>query len=319
MTPKPLLKPPVLEPGDQIALVAPSGRPPPAALNESIAYLQQCGYRVKTGRHLFQSYKYLAGRDEERVADLMEAFSDVRTRAIFCARGGYGCSRLLDRLDYDKIAGNPKVLLGHSDTTALHLALYARLGLVGFTGALATLDLRPGPRTSFTQGSLWRALTTTEPLGALPASSMQVLAPGRACGPLLGGCLSLVCSLLGTPFLPDFKGAILLLEDVGERPYQIDRMLNQLRLAGILSQVSGIVLGQFMDCFTGPRKACSLTLSQIVEDLARDLPIPIVAGFPYGHFKRRFVLPLGVSAILDTQVPGLQITEAALKSGDGSL
>ena len=286
-------------------------------MKDSIAYLQQRGYSVKPGRHLFQRYKYLAGRDDERVADLMEAFSDGRTRAVFCARGGYGCSRLLDRLDYDKIARNPKILLGHSDTTALHLALYARLGLVGFTGALATLDLGAGSRTSFTQGSLWRTLTSTAPLGALPARSMQVLAPGRARGRLLGGCLSLLCSLLGTPFLPDFKGAILLLEDIGERPYQIDRMLNQLRLAGILSQVSGIVLGQFKDCFTGPRKACSLTLAQIVKDLARDLRIPIVAGFPYGHFRRRFVLPLGVSAILDTTVPGLHLTEAALKSREG--
>ncbi len=317
MTPHPLLKPSVLKPGDQIALVAPSGSSPPAALKDSITYLQQFGYLVKPGSHLFESYQYLAGHDAERAADLMEAFSDTRTRAIFCARGGYGCSRLLDRLDYDEIARNPKILLGYSDTTALHLALYARLGLVGFTGALATLDLLPGQRASFTQRSLWRTLTSSVPLGAFSPRSMQVLAPGRACGRLLGGCLSLLCSLLGTRFLPDLEGAILLLEDIGESPYQIDRMLNQLRLAGILSQVSGIILGQFKDCFTGSRKACSLTLAQIVKDLARNLGIPIVAGFPYGHFKRRYVLPLGVSAVLDTSVPELHLTEAALQSRDG--
>ena len=319
MTSNPLLKPPVLEPGDQIALVAPSGSSPSEALKDSIAYLQQCGYLVKPGSHLFDSYQYLAGRDAERAADLMDAFSETRTRAIFCTRGGYGCGRLLDRIDYDEIARNPKILLGYSDTTALHLALYARLGLVGFTGALATLDLLPRPRASFTQRSLWRTLTSAVPLGAFSSRSMQVLVPGRARGRLLGGCLSLLCSLLGTRFLPDFEGAILLLEDIGESPYQIDRMLNQLRLAGILSQVSGIVMGQFKNCFTGSRRACSLTLAQIIEDLARDLGIPIVAGFPYGHFKRRYVLPLGVSAILDTSVPELHLTEAALQSRDGDL
>jgi muramoyltetrapeptide carboxypeptidase len=297
--------------------VAPSGCPPAEHLDACIAYLEERGYRVSLGRHLYDRHHYLAGRDADRAADLMEAFLDPGVRAIFCARGGYGSGRLLDRLDYGRIAAHPKIVVGFSDTTALHLALYGRAGLVGFTGALASMDLRTDHRDPFTEASLWRAVTSTDPLGRVPAdaASVQVLRPGRAAGPLVGGCLSLLCSLLGTPYQPPLQGAVLLLEDVSEYPYRLDRMLNQLRLAGILSQAAGLVLGQFKDCFTPEEMEHSPPLEEMVLDLTEGLDIPVLAHFPYGHFARRLVLPLGVQAILDTDRPGLSLDEPALLPG----
>jgi muramoyltetrapeptide carboxypeptidase len=311
LRPEVLRKPPPLRPGNAIALIAPSGCPQPERLEQSIACLEQQGYGVRPGRHLRDQYQYLSGRDADRAADLMEAFADGEVRAIFCARGGYGTGRLLDRLDYDLVARSPKVLVGFSDTTALQLALYARSGLVSFTGSLATLDLAP-EGDPFTRASLWRVLTRPVPLGSLEISDLEILRPGRARGPLLGGCLALLCSLLGTPYQPDLKGAILLLEDVGEYPYRLDRMLNHLRLAGVLSQINGLIFGQFKDCFTEEEMPHSLTLREMVADLTAGLEIPIVANFPYGHFPRRLVLPLGVEAVLDAERPEIRIIEPAL-------
>lgn len=304
-------RPRPLRPGDQIALVAPSGPVPAESIAAGIAYLEGRGYGVRPGKHLFARHHYLAGGDAARAADLMEAFADPRISAVFCARGGYGAGRLLDRLDYELIAAHPKIALGFSDTTGLHLALWARAGLVCFTGSLVSLDLA-GERDPFTEEWLWKTLTTAGPLGPLPLGpQVQVVRPGRAVGPLLGGCLALLCSLMGTPYLPDLSGAILLLEDVGEYPYRLDRMLNQLRLAGILEKLSGLVLGQFKDCFTPEEMEHSPPLAEMVLELTQRLEVPILAGVPYGHFARRLVLPLGVEAVLDTAVPQLRIAESA--------
>ena len=291
--PEARLKARALGPGDCIALISPSGASSASDLAGSITYLKQRGYRVKPGLHCLDQYQYLAGRDADRSADLMAAFADPSVRAIFCTRGGYGTGRLLDRLDYGLIGDNPKIVLGFSDTTALQLALFARTGLVCFTGGLACIDFAGNTPNSFTEDALWRAVTQTSPLGILPLPKpLRILRPGRSSGPLLGGCLSLVCSLIGTPYLPDLQGAVLLLEDVGEDPYRLDRMLNQLRLTGVLDGLKGIILGEFKNCYTEENSSTSLSLEEIMDDLAGHLDIPIVAGFPYGHFKRRLVVPL---------------------------
>ena len=311
-----LRRPRPLQPGELIALVGPSGPAPREKLEAGIAYLEGRGYRVRPGRHLFERHHYLAGSDAQRAADLRQAFADPGVRAIFCARGGYGTGRLLDRLDYEAIAADPKIVLGFSDTTGLYLALQAHCGLVCFTGGLVSMDLAD-ERDPFTEEWLWRALTHTEPLGALPlGGELKVLRPGRAVGPLRGGCLSLLCSLMGTSYVPDLAGAILLLEDVDEYPYRLDRMLNHLRLAGVLERLSGLVLGQFKDCFTPEEMVRSPDLEEMVLELTEGLDLPVVTGVPYGHFRRRLVLPLGVEAVLDTALPELRLTQSAFASGE---
>lgn len=305
------LKPAPLRPGDLIALVGPSGPAPRERLETGIAYLEGRGYRVRAATHLYARHHYLAGRDEQRAADLQAALADPEVRAVVCARGGYGTGRIVDRLDYGAVAADPKIVLGFSDTTGLHLALQARTGLVVFTGGLLSMDLG-GERDPFTEEWWWRALTTAGPLGNLPlGDEFRVLRPGRAAGPLRGGCLSLLCSLLGTPYVPDLRGAILLLEDVDEYPYRLDRMLNQLRLAGVLESIGGLVLGQFKDCFTPEEMSRSPDLEEMVMELTAGLDLPVVAGLPYGHFPTRLVLPLGVRAVLDTALPELSLVEAA--------
>jgi muramoyltetrapeptide carboxypeptidase len=309
-----LVKPAPLQPGDGIALVAPSGPCPAASLDGAIAYLEKSDYQIKLGAHLHHKRHYLAGTDTDRGSDLMTAFSDSSVQALFCVRGGYGSTRLLDRLDYELIQRNPKVVVGFSDTTGLHLALYARSSLVGFTGALAAIDLCSPQPDPFTAASLWRAVTCTDPLGPMPLDQdcITVIRPGRASGPLVGGCLSLLVSLLGTPYMPPLDGALLFLEDIGEAPYRIDRMLNHLRLAGVWSQLNGLILGQFKDCFTPENASSSPSLEEMISTWDNELDIPIISGVPYGHFSRRLVLPIGVQALLDTQPPQLTIEETAL-------
>ena len=285
-------------------------------MEASRAYIETRGYEVTLGEHLCETYHYLAGTDGERADDLMAAFADPSIRAVFCARGGYGSGRLLPLLDYGLLARCAKILVGFSDTTALLLALHRQVGLVGFTGALTDNDLAPSPPDDLLETSLWRGLTCCEPLGALPADpgELQVVRPGRASGPLIPANLAVLCSLMGTPFMPDLTGAILLLEVVDEYPYRIDRMLNQLRLAGILERAGGLVFGPFRDCFTPEEMVDSPTLEEMLHDLTDGVAMPIVTGFPYGHVRRRLVLPIGVTATLDTAGPHLSIDQAAVRA-----
>jgi muramoyltetrapeptide carboxypeptidase len=310
------LKPRVLRAGDRVALIAPSRPTTAESIDRAVGHIEQRGYEVVCGPHITAHYGYLAGSDEQRAADLRWAFQDHRTRAIICVRGGFGSGRILDRVDYDVVTANPKIFVGFSDTTALQLALVRKTGLVSFTGALADLDIRRGGRSSRTLQNLWRALESVEPLGRVPSTTdgAEVYSSGRCSGPLLGGCLALVCSLLGTHYQPNFDGSILLLEDVGEDPYRIDRMFNQLRLAGILEQISGLALGRFRGCFTKTAGNDSFTLEEIVRDHLAGLKIPVVANLPYGHYRTRVVLPLGVRAVLDADAGNLQITESAFSS-----
>ncbi len=310
------LKPKVLRSGDRVALIAPSRPSSTDAIDRAVHHIEQRGYEVVCGSHIKARYGYLAGSDEQRASDLNWAFQDDRTQAIICARGGYGSGRILDRVDYDLVAANPKILVGFSDTTALQLALLRKSGLVSFSGALAGLDIRRGGESSSTLRNLWRALESVEPLGPVPskAEGVDVWNQGRCSGPLLGGCLALVCSLLGTDYQPDFGGSVLLLEDIGEDPYRIDRMFNQLRLAGILEQISGLALGRFRGCFTRAAVPDSFTLQEIVRDHLEGTQIPVVANLPYGHYRTRVVVPLGVNAALDTDAPNLRITESAFST-----
>ena len=306
------LKPRVLGDGARIAIVAPARPAAAELLPVARSYLERRGYRVVQGVHVLDHHHYLAGTDADRAGDLMTAFDDPQIDAIICARGGYGSGRLLSLLDYGLIARNPKIFVGFSDTTAVQLALYHRSGLVSFSGALSDIDLARPARDPLVEESLWTALTRREPLD-LPAErhSLRVLRKGSvtAVGPLIPANLAVLCSLIGTPYMPDLRGAILLLEDVDEHPYRLDRMLNQLRLTDILPHLAGLVLGEFKDCFNGD--GSDPDLEELAMEATEGLDLTVAGGFPYGHHASRMVVPLGVAATIDIEDGVLKITESA--------
>ncbi|MDZ7319652.1 MAG: LD-carboxypeptidase [candidate division KSB1 bacterium] len=312
---KDIIKPLPLTRGAKIGIISPASRP----LDEipyrlGLDYLRQLGYIVVESEHALHRRGYLAGEDDHRASDFNAMVRDSEIAAIICSRGGYGTPRLLDRIDYDAVAKQPKIIVGYSDITALQLAIWARTGVVTFSGPMVAVEMGRGI-APFTEASFWTALSAAQAPRLLtnpPDNPIRVMKPGRAAGRLLGGCLSLINVLLGTPYCPDFDGAILLLEDIDEEPYRVDRYLAQLRLAGILNQVSGIVLGQFIDCVPRDPEKPSLTIEEILNDYFAGLKIPILTNFAYGHGAVKHTIPIGVYAILDTAQGGLILTESTV-------
>lgn len=339
------LKPAPLKPGDLVAVVAPAGPVHEEALAGGIRVLENQGFRVALGANLRARRGYLAGPDEGRAEDLNRAFADPDVRGIFCARGGYGTGRILDLVDFAAVRQDPKVFVGYSDITALHLALARKTGLVTFHGP--GVESLGEKLTRFTLESFLRAVTATKPLDVLPLPEGQamprVLAAGRATGRLTGGNLSLISALIGTPYELEAKGRVIVLEDVGEQPYRVDRMLCQLALAGKLSQAAGVVVGEMVDCEArpdapGPEAAArqaarvgpasveptpagppepqrtSLTLEEALADHLAGLGRPVVYGLPCGHGRDKLTLPLGVAATVDGYKARLIIEEAACRA-----
>src|SRR6185369_3560412 len=265
-----ILKPPRLRRGDVIGLVSPAGAPSSVEkIARGVDYLEGLGYRVKLGPHVAAQHGYFAGTDAQRLNDLNAMLNDPQVKAIFAVRGGYGSPRLLPFVDYRAVRRQPKILVGFSDITALQLALFRRANLVTFSGPLPGVDFwrKPDP---YTEEHFWRLLTSTRPAGPLPCPGNKPLRSrirGRARGRLLGGNLSLVVSSLGTPFSPDYRGALLVLEDVREGFRHRDRMFTQLRNAGILRQINGLVLGKFTECKPGDSARPHLNLREIVAEV----------------------------------------------------
>lgn len=278
-------------------------------LNQGVRYLESCGYRVKLGSAVHEQHGYLAGEDVRRIQDLNAMFLDPEVRAVFSVRGGYGTPRILHLLDYRAIRENPKILVGYSDITALQLAIFQRTGMVTFSGPMVAVEMAKGI-DPFTESHFWRMLTEDSSGLKLEAQGPGAsVKSGRAEGRLLGGCLSLIGSLVGSAYLPDFKDAILFVEDIGEEPYKIDRHLSHLRLAGILDKISGLVCGHFVDC--EPKgDSPSLTLDEVIADFAAELPIPVLRNLPYGHIDVKYTLPLGVEARLDADAGTLELLES---------
>ncbi len=303
------MKPPRLRQGDTIGIVGPASPMIPERLQRGIAYLENRGFRIKKGKFINNVYGYLAGSDAERSDDFNLMFADPEVKAIFCTRGGYGTPRMLDLIDYDLIKNNPKIFVGYSDITALQLAIYRKTGLVTFSGPMAAVEMGKNIDT-FTEEHFWELLSDRQPNYKMTGldGHLHCVKPGKASGQLLGGCLSLLCSIIGTPFCPDFQNAILFIEDVGEQPYQIDRHLTQLRLAGILRQISGLVVGKFEDC-EPQNDVPSLTIEQVLEDTTKELDIPILSGLPYGHIDVKYTLPVGAEAVLDSDGESLILNE----------
>lgn len=321
-----LRRPRKLKPGDTVALIAPASpiyrnnETPRQIIDRVQRKLHEAGLRTVVGAHAHDARGYLAGRDEDRAQDVMAAFQNPDVAGIICLGGGYGTPRLLDLLDYNIIAQNAKVFVGYSDITALHTALRQHAGLVTFHGLMGW-DLAPrstGAAAARTQTFTWdnflRAVMHGEPLGELPpqapwqATPVHTVVPGIATGPLVGGNLSLLSDTLGTPYEIDTAGKILLIEEVGEAPYRIDRMLMQLRLAGKLEAAAGIIFAEWTDCEPEAGRA-SLTLEQVIADIVAPLGKPTVAGLAAGHGPGRLTLPFGVEVRLEAP-PGQGDTAA---------
>ncbi len=284
---------PVLPAGGTIAIVAPAGGvPSPDWMNEAIRYFAGRGHEARLVPGFGRSDRYLADGDAERAAALVTAFADPSIAAVLALRGGYGSARILDRLDWPRMAATPKPLLGFSDITALNLALLRRTGMVSFTGLNCVPDLKDGVLPALNERTLWLALRGEE----LRFGGLEVQRPGHASGPLIGGCLSILTSLLGTDYLPDLTGAILFIEDVNEEPYRVDRMVNQLRLAGVFRRVAGVALGSFVHC--EPKNPEDGPVDRVLEEVAGMVDGPVVSGLPYGHTPERCVLPVGAHAEL---------------------
>ncbi|MBR1672065.1 MAG: LD-carboxypeptidase, partial [Fretibacterium sp.] len=288
----------------------------------SLELLKAQGYRVKLAPSATAMYEHFAGTDRKRAADINAFFKDDDVKAILCVRGGYGSARILDRLDYKMIARHPKPFIGFSDITALHIALGERAGISTIHGPMLVSFVRPNFNSEYTRAQFFDGLRRTEPLGEIPmpeGRALETVMPGEAEGVIVGGNLTVLTSLVGTPYELNGKGALLLLEEVGERPYRIDRMLNQLWQSGLLSRVNGILLGDFVGCESDEINPVEdFTLSQVLTHYARLSHKPVIRGVPSGHGRYNVFLPLGVHAVMKGSEDGtasLVLDDAALSKG----
>jgi muramoyltetrapeptide carboxypeptidase len=298
----PRLPYPALAPGARIGIVALSGPARRSRVAGGVRALRGRGYRVTLAPHVFTRRGYLAGRDDVRLADLNRMLRDPSIDAILFARGGYGALRLLDRIDWAALRRRPKLLAGFSDITAVFAAARARAGVPGLHGPTASTLAEP-PR--WHAPSFWDGLRGKLARMAIRFPASRVVRHGVARGELAGGCLSLLASLAGTPFQPDLRGRILFWEDVNEEPYRLDRMLQQLRMAGMLRGVRGVVVGRLTNCRPqGP----SLGERELLREFFAPLRVPVVRGIPAGHCLRARSLPIGAPALLDTRAGRLTFT-----------
>ncbi len=274
-----------------ITIVAPASPAPIEKKEQIITFLNSLGFDVQFAPHAFDSTRFLAGTDLDRANDLNAALTDPQTDIVMALRGGYGSPRILDKLDYKHIAQFKKPFFGFSDMTALQLALYKMCGMISFTGFNADCATRE------MGDALIETLKACINKESLVFENLETLVPGIAKGPVIGGTLTLLTGLMGTPYMPSLQDAILVIEEVHESPYRIDRMLNQLRLGGHLSQLQGIVLADCADCVATDTADGSLT--DVFQDYFGSKKIPVVSGFPYGHTPNHVVFPVGQTAILN--------------------
>lgn len=292
--------PPQLRAGARVALVSPSGPITRAEdLERASENARSLTWEPVLGKHAAKKRGYLAGTDQERLEDLNGALRDSSIAAIWCVRGGYGSMRLLENIDYAALRAKPRPVIGFSDITALHAAIQKRSGMVSFHAPTARGEL-----SDFSRESMRRALAEqSDPCGIAPEA--REISPGRATGRLAGGNLALIAALSGTEFFPDLSGTILVLEDVNEPHYKVDRMLQQLLLAGALSGCNAIVFG---DCRSSEQDETTAGLDELLASVSGRLRIPCLAGIPMGHIADQWTIPLGANASLDTGERKLSVT-----------
>jgi muramoyltetrapeptide carboxypeptidase len=316
---KAAIRPPRVVPGCRVTLLAPAG--PLLERDDLTRGAELCkalGFVPVLGANADRRYGYLAGTDEERLADLNAALQDPAIDAIWCLRGGFGMTRILDRVDFSGTMERPRVVIGYSDITALLLALFRVTGIVSFHGPMARAPLTGFSREHFERvlgrnGAAGRLGRLPPPSGVLVprAPRIRPIRKGIAEGPLIGGNLSLLAALIGTRFFPELDGAILFLEDVGEDLYRIDRMLAQLRMVGALDRLAGVVLGQFTEMKRGTGDG-ALGFDEVLSTYFEPLGIPVAHGFPIGHVDDQWTLPIGVRARLDAGAGELELMESAV-------
>lgn len=316
--PAKVFRPNRLRRGDLIGLATPGSYVPDSALEKAVKNLESLGFRVKLSKNIRAKRGYNAGTDAQRLEDLHALFADKEVAGIWCARGGYGCTRLLPSLDYALIRRNPKALIGYSDVTALLLAVFRETGLITFHGPVAASELTEYSRAQFIASLMEQqpgmVVSIPEALSSQtkPGYESKTIRGGKASGVLTGGNLSLLAAMAGTPHAPDFSGRIVFMEDVEERPYRIDRMLTQLRQACKLEKAAGIVLGVFVDCLP-EADVPSLSLMETLDDQLADLGIPVAYGMPIGHISNQCVLPLGIEARLNADEKTLTLLESGVE------
>ncbi|MHA1539958.1 MAG: S66 peptidase family protein [Alphaproteobacteria bacterium] len=285
----------LLNKGDCIGIVSPSSSVPKNGLQNTIKYFEEKGFKIKLSENVFAEERFLAGTDEQRAADLMAMFTDPEVDLILVSRGGYGTARLLDKLNYKIIKKNPKPLIGFSDTTGLSLGLFSKIGLPSYTGMMGFIDFKTGTLDARIEESFWQLMNGE----SVETQDFNILKSGQAKGILMGGCLSLMTSLMGTPYFPRFKNKILLIEEVKEEPYRVDRQLTQLRLAGLFDDVAGVVFGDFKDCTAKSKRHATVT--EVLEEFSSYVSGPVITDFHYGHGDSRLVLPIGGRVKIDTE------------------
>ncbi len=310
-----ILKPKKLSKGSVIGIIAPASFPSdPIKINNGVKYLEKLGYKVEVGKSVWKQRGYLAGNDSERLDDLHRMFSNKNIKAIFCVRGGYGTGRLLDKIDFSIIRKNPKIFVGYSDITALQSAFFQKAGLITFAGPMTAVDFYENVN-QFTEETFWRTITSTKKIGKIHNPNNDTffsLNKGKGEGRLLGGNLAVLTSIIGSKYFPSFKNSILLLEEIGEPPYRIDRMFNQLKLAGVFDNINGVILGKFIDCYeTDPSKK-SLSLNEIISDYFSDRKYPLIYNVHHGHTTENITLPLGINYKINASKKFIEITESCV-------
>lgn len=310
-----VIKPSALKKGDLIGLISPASSPDDLTrIESSVNYFEKLGYSVIVGKNVGKYRGYLAGTDEERLEDLHSMFSNKQVKAIFCLRGGYGAFRLLDKINYRLIKANPKIFVGYSEITAIQNAIFTKTGLITFAGPMPAVDF-VGEISSFTEEFFWKLVTSKKKIGKIKYPSdpvPQFLRKGVVTAQVLGGNLAVFTALSGTKFFADMRNKILLIEDINEAPYRVDRLLNQLRLNDVLSKIKGIILGRFVDCYEDDANKKTLTLGEVIDDYICPLKIPSIYVFPHGHIKDFVTIPWGLKIKLDAGNTSVEFLESAV-------
>lgn len=309
-----MIRPKALKEGSTIGLVAPSS---PVRIErgveKAVFALEKQGFKVVKGESCDRKNGFLSGTDEVRARDINNMFKDSSIEGVFCIRGGYGTPRILDKLEYDAVKSNPKIFIGYSDITAIHIALNQKCDLVTFHGPMAASDMIDS-FDEFSEDSYMKSVTSTEALGILrnpDGTDIKTLIPGKASGRIVGGNLSLIAATMGTPYEIDTKGKLLLIEDIGEYTYCVDRMLTQLRLSGKFEDCEGIILGDFKGCLP-QYEGSDQTLMEVFNDIILETKKPTIYNFMTGHCTPKITIPLGVEAVLDADNATLEMVGKAL-------
>ncbi|MBL0332883.1 MAG: LD-carboxypeptidase [Chlorobiota bacterium] len=296
------IKPKKIKKGECIGIVSPSSpQKDETRLLNGVKYFESLGYNVILGKNVFNRYGYLAGSDLERASDINDMINNPLVKMIIAGRGGYGVTRILDKIDYKSLRKNPKIIIGFSDITALNFAISKKCKLVNFTGAMPGVDfwdLENIP--TMTEDYFWRCITSTKPLGVIKQNiEMKTRKKGETIGKLFAGNLTLIASICGSKYFPNLKNQLLLIEEIGEEPYRVDRLLSQLFNSNHLKNLSGLLLGEFTDAKPLKISVESLSIDDVINHYANKFNLPCISNVEYGHIYPKLTLPIGVKSSLN--------------------